>query len=76
MRNELSHSNEVAPDSSLRMPWGEPNAAAIPAVAVRSDGCLEVFLVGHDNVGWWDTLWHIWEQTPGGGWSLTEPPLL
>ncbi len=39
-----------------------------PAVGVHSDGHLEVFLVGHDTVGWWDALWHIWELTPGGAW--------
>ena len=35
-----------------------------PALAAGVDGRLELFICGADR-----QLWHIWQTTPGGGWS-------
>jgi hypothetical protein len=47
---------------------GNPDDKGISlAVCQNTDGRLEVFLVGTAN-----DLWHIWQTSPGGGWSSWE----
>jgi hypothetical protein len=53
--------------SSLRSP-GEHVAASGPPAAVRAkDGRLHLFVLGSDRA-----VWHLWQLTPGGGWSGWE----
>ncbi|HET6881091.1 MAG TPA: hypothetical protein VFI31_13095 [Pirellulales bacterium] len=40
------------------------NITTDPAVGRNADGRLEVFARGTDGA-----LWHIWQNSPGGGWS-------
>ncbi len=50
--------------------WGDYTSlggAVLPdtfTVATNSDGGLEIVALGTDN-----SVWHIWETSPGGGWS-------
>src|SRR5260370_41487460 len=53
--------------------WGNYNSmggAVLPdafTVATNADGRLEIIALGTDN-----TVYHIWETSPGGGWSEWE----
>ena len=38
-----------------------------PVAAINTDGRPEVFAIAWDN-----SVWHIWQTSPGGGWSQWE----
>ena len=50
--------------ASLGIPPNLTSVGFTPSVGVNADGRLEVFITGSDN-----TLWHIWQVTPNGGWG-------
>ncbi|HXZ03262.1 MAG TPA: hypothetical protein VEH81_00435 [Ktedonobacteraceae bacterium] len=49
---------------SLGMPSDSVILSAGPVVVENTDGRLEAFAGGSDNI-----LWHAWQVTPGGNWS-------
>jgi hypothetical protein len=55
--------------SSLGIPGPLTRSTASPIVAQNADGCLEAFLGPQDVDAKVDALWHIWQTSPGGGWS-------
>src|SRR6266404_1083196 len=78
--NALWHIWQTTPGSgswsswvSLGMPpsflWaGSTGLASSPAVTSNRDGRLEVFVDG-PSIGSTRMMWHMWQTSPGGGWS-------
>lgn len=67
----LWHIRQTAPDDGWSdwVSHGCPSGVSFgsdstPALACGTDGRLELFVVGND-----ETLWHIWQTAPDGGWS-------
>jgi hypothetical protein len=67
----LWHIRQTAPNNGWSdwVSHGTPSGVlfgsdSTPAVAAGADGRLELFVVGND-----ETLWHMWQTAPNGGWS-------